>query len=97
NVVEALATAAGLTQVTGPISSTISAHIFAHTRTAGTQTSCTTTATTGTITRTRAIGRCGVVRSTRAKHSPSWRRTEIISAANTQSLLTTHRRVGSSV
>ena len=94
---EALTTRTKLIQVTGPILFTISALISAHTRTAGTQTNCTTTATTGAITRTRAIGRSGVVRSTRFKHSPSWRRTEIIFATNTSNMLTTHRRIGSSV
>ena len=80
-----------------PILSTISALISAHTRTAGIQTNCTTTATTGTTTRTRAIGRFGVVRSTRVKHSPSWRHTEIIFATNTLIMSTMHRRIGSSV
>lgn len=60
-----------LMKTTGLILSTISVLTSAHTRTAGTQTNCTTIAMTGTITRTRAIGRFGVVRSTRVKHSPS--------------------------
>lgn len=84
-------------QIIGPILSTISALISAHTRTAETQTNCTTIAMTGIIMRTRAIGRSGVVRSTRVKHSPNWRHTEIIFATNTSIMLTMHRRIGSSV
>ena len=86
-----------LMRVTEPILSTISALISVPTRTAGIQTNCTTTATTGTTTRTRAIGRFGVVRSTRVKRSPSWRRTKIIFAMNTLIMMTMHRRIGSSV
>ena len=86
-----------LMKIAGLILSTISALISAHTRTAETQTNCTTTAMTGTITRTRAIGRFGVVRSTRVKRSPSWRRTRTIFAMNTSITLTMPRPIGSSV
>ena len=88
---EALTTTTELTHVTEPILSTISALISAHTRTAGTQINCTMTATTGAIMRTRAIGRYGVVQSTRVKRSRSWRLTKIIFATNTPTMVAIHR------
>ena len=88
---EVLKIATELTRLTEPISSTISARISAHMRTARTQTSCTTTAMTGNTTRTRAIGRYGVVRSTRVKYSHSWRRTDIIFIMNTLTMVMMRR------
>ena len=94
---KALTNKTKLMRATEPILSTISALMSVLTRIAGIQTNCTTTATTGNTTRTRAIGRFGVVRSTRVKHSTSWRCIKIIFATNTLIMLTMHRRIGSSV